>query len=84
MSCSKVNGKFGQELEISKCKDSLQSRIQVFTTDWNRLEWLGMECSPTKWNVGNIVKWNILDQDGMVWNRMVGMVRAGPVAKALC
>lgn len=24
--------------------------------------------------------WNVLGQDGMVWNRMVGMMRASPVA----
>lgn len=48
----------------------------------NRMERLEMEWIPTKWNVGKQnVRWNALDQDGMVWNRMVGTVSAGPVAK---
>lgn len=42
-----------------------------------KTEWNGMEGN--KWNIR--MKYNILDQDGMVWNRMVDIVRASRAAR---
>lgn len=56
--------------------------FQKAGTEWNGLEWNGMFSNKINCWVQN-VKWDILDEDGMVWNRMVGMVRVGPVAEAL-
>lgn len=55
----------------------LKRKVWIEKKNNKKTEWNGMEGN--KWNIR--MKYNILDQDGMVWNRMVDIVRASRAAR---
>lgn len=64
-----LNGKFGQNLDRSKCHGSFKTKIKVGPTSWNRMAWNGLGSNKLEcWKRRMI--WNYLEQNGMAWNGM--------------